>query len=351
MKIGIMTFHWATNYGAVLQAYALQEYLISKGFSVEIINYKPRRYDYSWLKCLLTPRNLIRIDKIVKTRRKEKLLSVFRMKYLLMTCRYYSISELRERANNYDILISGSDQILNPSFTTTGENGPTSAYYLDFGGSAKRIGYAVSFGCVKYPEVALPFAMNWINNFSIIGVREDSGINLLASMGFTGQCDVVPDPTLLIGTTLFKRIGIDVNNRSGDYTCIYMLRREMKVKGNVRYIDEKHRPLSMEDWLKTIVNSKLLITNSYHGMIMAILAHVPFVVMLESGYAQGMNDRFYTLLNKLELEDRIVDFTDNSFDKISSKSIDWKNVDKHIDVFRKEGFSFLDKINYESALV
>lgn len=42
MKIGIITFHWAANYGAVLQAYALSSYLKSKGCAVEIINYRPR---------------------------------------------------------------------------------------------------------------------------------------------------------------------------------------------------------------------------------------------------------------------------------------------------------------------
>lgn len=55
MKIGIMTFHWATNYGAVLQAYCLQEYLREQGHDVEIINYKPMQYDFSWKKYLGTP--------------------------------------------------------------------------------------------------------------------------------------------------------------------------------------------------------------------------------------------------------------------------------------------------------
>ena len=47
MKIGILTFHWATNYGAVLQCYALQTYLESLGHDVRVINYKPKQYDFS----------------------------------------------------------------------------------------------------------------------------------------------------------------------------------------------------------------------------------------------------------------------------------------------------------------
>ena len=52
MKIGILTFHWATNYGAVLQCYALQSFLDAKGHDVKIINYKPHRYDDNIFTCL-----------------------------------------------------------------------------------------------------------------------------------------------------------------------------------------------------------------------------------------------------------------------------------------------------------
>lgn len=52
MNIGILTFHWATNYGAVLQCYALQSYLTSIGHNVKVINYKPRQYDESLYKFL-----------------------------------------------------------------------------------------------------------------------------------------------------------------------------------------------------------------------------------------------------------------------------------------------------------
>ena len=353
MNIGILTFHWGTNYGGVLQAYCLQEYLISLGHSVEVINYKPRQYDISFTQLLFNPKNWKHFVKKYISIKKEKQLEVFRKKFLFRTIRFSSSIEMQGKLNKYDVLISGSDQVLNPGFTCHGENGGASnVYWLSVGReNVLRIGYAISFGCTVYPKDAEELASQWVNNFDYIGTRENTGLEILNQLRYSGEKKLVPDPTLLIGAALFKKIGVDVNESRGNYTCIYLLRHEKIIKGDVRYIDEKHRPLSMEDWLKTIVNSKLLITNSYHGMIMAILARVPFVVMLESGYAQGMNDRFYTLLNKLELEDRIVDFTENSFDKISSKSIDWKNVDKHIDVFRKEGFSFLDKINYESALV
>lgn len=40
MKTGIITFHRAINYGAVLQTYALQKYLNNDGYDAEVIDYR-----------------------------------------------------------------------------------------------------------------------------------------------------------------------------------------------------------------------------------------------------------------------------------------------------------------------
>ena len=44
-KIGILTFHNCVNYGAAMQAYGLQSFLISKGYNVEIIDYVNEKID------------------------------------------------------------------------------------------------------------------------------------------------------------------------------------------------------------------------------------------------------------------------------------------------------------------
>ena len=183
MRIGILTFHWATNYGAVLQAFCLQEYLREQGHKVDIINYKPKRFDLTLTQFIKNPRRLRYLRKELIAKRKESLLAPFREKYLNQTKRYYSTKEIQSANMDYDLLISGSDQILNPSFTICGESIPTSAYYLSFGPkTAKRIGYAVSFGCVQYPEQATIYASEWINNFDAIGTRENTGFNILQQL-------------------------------------------------------------------------------------------------------------------------------------------------------------------------
>lgn len=344
MKIGIITFHWATNYGAILQAYCLQEHLSAKGHDVEIINYKPKRYDFSWKKYLQNPLLLRNIRKDSFQNKKEKLLISFRNQYLHQTKRYFRVSDIVDDAKDYDILISGSDQVLNPWFTMNGEDGHSSAaYYLLFGQKRTiKLGYSISFGHTTYPNNAIPLATDWIKNFNAIGYRENTGKDILNQLSYKGGAELTPDPTILLGQKLFEMLNIKIPKEKDDFICVYMLRREVFVPGLVKYIDDKHQPLSMKEWLLAISHAKYLITNSYHGMIMAILSRVPFAVLAENGSGSGMNDRFNTLLDQLNLKNRMVG-TVNEALKISSLSIDFACVEEKMEQYREKGASFINK--------
>ena len=93
MNIGILTFHWATNYGAVLQCYALQSYLTSIGHNVKVINYKPRQYDESLYK-FLRYRKFLRFEEYRDARNKEKSLIPFRDSHLNQTDRAYTCASV-----------------------------------------------------------------------------------------------------------------------------------------------------------------------------------------------------------------------------------------------------------------
>lgn len=203
MNIGILTFHWATNYGAVLQTYALQSYLTSIGHKVKIINYKPQNFDKSLFK-FLCYREFIHIRNYIKTQKTENALNIFRDNYLNLTKRINSCSSISEIASQFDMIISGSDQVTNPAFLMNGEgNGRiTPTYFLGFSYKGRRVGYALSFGCTDYPEVARRVASNYINVFTHISVRETSGINIVKSIG-RDDVVVVPDPTILINPEFY----------------------------------------------------------------------------------------------------------------------------------------------------
>ena len=328
MRIGILTFHWGTNYGGVLQAFCLQEYLIQLGYEVKIIDYKPGVWK--------------NISRLLAIRKKESMLAIFRKNYLKTSRRYFFVKEIEEEINKYDVLISGSDQVLNPSFTLKGEGGGTSfAYWLGFRqNNIRKIGYSVSFGCEHYPDKAVSIASKWVNYFDVIGTREQTGLDILDQLGYRGTKCVTPDPTILLGNMIFSKLHIRLPQIHGNYTCIYMLRHEVDFAGNAKYIDELHHPLTMEEWLYTIVNAKQIITNSYHGTIMAVLSHVPFAVLLETGKDSGMNDRFFTLLGHIGCNERVAATLGDAI-SILNKPIDFTNIDSAISNYREVGELFL----------
>lgn len=341
MKIGILTFHWATNYGAVLQCYALQTYLKSLGNEVSVIDYKPRHFDYT-LWNYIWYRKFLNHKKYVNSKKKENVLQEFREKHLTLTKRIYKRSNISKVTSNFDMVISGSDQVLNPSFLFNGEGRrkQSTAYFLDFSFEGKKIGYAVSFGCTTYPTHAIVTVSNIINHFDKIGVRENTGLNILRSMNYTHEMKVVPDPTILCYDILFQDIK-PIRPKVSNYYCAYILHKNIKIKGaNVFYMDEEHNPLTMEAWLGAITFSKGLITNSYHGMIMALLHQIPFVILTITTGAKGMNDRLTTLLNTLELEDRICDENDD-YMSVLSQPIDWTKTDSKIKSYSEVGRKFL----------
>lgn len=159
MKIATITCHNVYNYGASLQAYALQRYLSQEGHDVEIIDYKPyylnSRYnwrhipaesrlypykDYVGTQCIYF---LLKNRKIYKTIGRKRKFDDFRQKFLTLTDNTYtSAEELRATPPQADLYIAGSDQIWN----TACENGKDAAFYLDFGSDdTRRISYAASF--------------------------------------------------------------------------------------------------------------------------------------------------------------------------------------------------------------
>lgn len=352
MKIGILTFHWAVNYGAVLQAYALQKFLEGRGHQVDVINYKPLKEDFSFKSIFKYPRILASVIKHWQQRRtqnkKDKVLGMFREHYLHLTQRCYSYNEVSSIVGNYNVVVSGSDQVLNPFFALYGENVPTSTYFLTFDNVPQKIGYAVSFGCEEYPEEAGKYVKQWICSFDKIGYREKSAAEIIHSLGYDKNISLVPDPTILIGKDLFREINMPLPDNVSPYTLLYLLHghrisfEELLPTKSVLDLDQLDEPVSMERWLQIIRDAEFVVTNSYHGMIMSILFHVPFVVLLEKGGLGGMNDRFITLLEVVGLKDRIVyDECDINRD-IFSSFIDWNEVEELLTQYRKDGVLFLN---------
>ncbi|MBQ4037603.1 MAG: polysaccharide pyruvyl transferase family protein [Clostridia bacterium] len=330
MNIGLITFHWATNHGAILQTWATVRYLESLGHKVSVIDYYPPALKTSLKSALRPSRHWL---SQWKTWRKEKKLAVFRDR-LPLTEHFSSLNELGHASLSFDAVLCGSDQIWNYHFLTRGEGRPTPAYFLPFvPDETKKIALAVSFGCESYPENAAALAAPLIDRFFRVSVREKSGLSILRSMGQSGV--LVADPVSLIPAGDLKQFCCCEAPSSFTATCI--LRSQPKaVKRRIRALlrREGHPVrdlslLSMEDWISGICHAETVVTNSFHCTLMCLKLHTPFYVLTEEGALSGMNDRLVSLLSRFGLTDRIV-----SSDSMPTPSpIFWEAVDEAMEQY------------------
>lgn len=232
-----MTCHHVYNYGATLQAYALQHYLESLGHKVEIIDYRlpsHRRYEWSYIypvgrlynltqkiPFLKWPVCLYRNRKYIKTWGRKKSFDNFDYHYLHITEKTYrTTEELRANPPKADMYIAGSDQIWN----TDTPNGHMPGYYLDFGHKGtKRISYAASFGISEIDDRSKAFVKEEVGKINAISVREKSGAKILDELGFA-NVDIVCDPVFLLSKAEWQNIARQsksYNLKKDSYILLY----------------------------------------------------------------------------------------------------------------------------------
>lgn len=353
MKIGIITFHWATNYGAVLQAYALQTYLTQCGHEVGVIDYVPHTQSKKLSKCFLTKRLWLVPSRLLEYV-KELRLNQFRRRYLNLSGRYHSSEELQRQPPECDAYVCGSDQIWNPHFTAKGERKPTLSYFLAFGPeNVKRVAYAASFGCTEYPDRLVHLILPDLRKFNAISVRESSGCGILRKIGVE-NISLVPDPTLLLTVEDYNRLISVPKKKNQKYTFFYALHSGQKPMEQIKsYLKKQLRfnivgstaagsgAQGITGWLGTIKSAQAVVTNSFHGVAFAILFKRPFIAVPVKGRLAGMNDRFLTLLGNLGLEDHILEQYDpDHIDALLTRQMNWTVVDSRVDALRREAETF-----------
>lgn len=233
MKTGLITFHAAMNYGSALQAYALQKYLEGRGLDVEIIDFRSlaQRRLYPAPICfnsVYNAKNTLRRlasgwDTISFMRRKRMAFSRFMNEQMNLTsCRFGSERQLRRHDwSSYDMLVSGSDQIWNPSAIDF-----SLAYFLDFVESTQAQGRICLSGCsrgpckVAYAPSAGPAPRlrqglgteirRLLSEYSAVSVRETQTAGFLQEnglvSGYNGGIPVLPDPVLLHDAAFWRAL-------------------------------------------------------------------------------------------------------------------------------------------------
>jgi hypothetical protein len=268
MRIGIITFHWGTNYGGVLQSYALQNFLTKQGHDAYMINYYPVTPSESIWKCIKTKQPRVLLNNLI-TYFKERNFVPFRNKHLSLTKRYYSLEELVRAPPEMDVYVCGSDQVWNPYIIKTYGK----PYYLRFGpDNIKRVSYAVSFGCINYPQKELEIITPWIEKFDKLSVRENSGLSILKNAKIDNVA-LMPDPTLLFTREdLDELLSSKTKNYDVQHAFFYILQDKQicisevlkNIKKDLVVVnnqDFKYSTMGIEDWLVNIRDSKFVITN------------------------------------------------------------------------------------------
>ena len=355
MKIGILTLPLHINYGGYLQAFALKSILLEHGNEVYLIENK-NLYG-NLLKCGLRQIKdsfslllfyLGKKNKEAEFILKEKKISIFKDNYM---CPIVDISNSKT-LNDLDIVIVGSDQVWRP---WKGLCRNSLYFFLDFIKSTKtkKISYAASFGIDKweYNPVETIQIKKLLQDFSIISVREDDGVSLLQdNLGLPSirMCD----PTLLLTKNDYLstlRIHHPDNDRISSYILDSNSSKDDMLKIVASFFKNDVLPLgysedngvsSINDWVRHLVSSKFLITDSFHGTLFAINFNIPFVTLLNKN--RGVS-RIKSLLGTYSLCGRIA-YSENDVINICNSAIDWDKVNSIIITERNKGINQLKSI-------
>jgi hypothetical protein len=375
MKIGILTFHFSTNYGALFQAYGLRNYLKGLGHEVEFINYQPEYLEEGskinisnlFSKAILTIVYLKLVnfkEKYFGNKVKEKYFKEFKKDFLGIdtTKVYKTIKALEEENLYFDLLVTGSDQVWNPSE----QFGVDPVYFLDFKVSnpkIKRISYAPSFGKSSIEDKFADEISQLISKLDVVSIRELSGAEIIKQLTSI-ESSVVPDPTALVSD--YTKIMNPYEVKDKNYVFCYYLRSrdtigkisEHIASNNNLSIYSPHNPHRRwkeigetvnpgpREWLYLLYNSKFVVTNSFHGTMLSILLNKPFIVVgIGSGEKSKYNERALNILKLCGLENRFVsDFNSAKVDELKAEEINWIEVNMKINELKLQGTNYLNKI-------
>ena len=369
MRIGILTLPLHTNYGGILQAYALQTVLERMGHEVKVLD-KPfipqmlpwwkRPYSYTKRaikKYVLGERNGIFQER--DAYQHQVIERKFTQPFIESHIHRFVISHLTDiNPTDFDAIVVGSDQIWRMMYFNGFWSTPlASDAFLGFteGWNIKRISYAASFG-VDIPDIPkkqLEDCKKAIARFDGISVREKSGVDACKKY-LDVDAKWVLDPTMLLERSDYQKL-ISKSTSQKPILMSYVLDESPEIaalrskialeKGLEIKItnlpdtgtgERGTRPQPpLEDWLQAFDEAKYVINDSFHACVFSILFHKQFTVI---GNKKRGLARFQSLLKLFGLEDRLITRSDEYRDL---PDIDYDCVDRILNEKREEAYKFL----------
>lgn len=346
MKIGVLTFHYCHNYGAMLQAFALKKALISLGYDVSFVDYElpwlTRRYTlfrFYMFQDLSLIKKIKKFFGTLKTiRRRSKKISNFRR----FQRKYLGAEKLN--SGKFDFVIVGSDQVWNPEIT----NGYDSMYW---GMLVKKAGiplmsYAASCPSKFFSEQTVGF----LKNFRSIGVREKQMKSVLSDFGISSVLTI--DPTLLLSKEEWEKFAGDERCIPQKYIFVYNVAGSAQInsvaknfaqKKKLALIDasscenERMATAAPREFVNIIMNAEYVFVSSFHGTAFSILLQKNFLYFPVDN---EKDERAINLLYSTGLQDRIVS---NDCFLFECDDVDWTRVNSKIQNMKKQSLEFIEQ--------
>ena len=360
MKTATITFHGSHNYGSMLQAYALQQEIKQLVGHNEIINF--RSHTQRRMNRVITGRK--RINTILKDlthlfyyvplKHKYQKFESFLANYLSCTEEFSKSDELEKVSLNYDLFISGSDQIWNPN-----PEDFSMAYLLPFVQKGKKISYAASLGPVsKFKTHLSSEYAKLLESYQAISVREEGSKQVLENILPDKSIVIVNDPVFFLSRQQWDAL-IDKNPIvRGEYIFFYTLFADAEMIGIVKeYAKSYHLPVIISnftniydltsgfkkkldcgplEFLNLLRYAKFVCTSSFHGTALSMLLNKDFITI------RGMQDnRISSILKAMQLTERSIKDSDEVADKMNLGSINYEKVNLLIDTYKQIGVQFL----------
>ena len=358
MRTGIITFHRTTNYGAALQAYALQKKLTDMEVQTEIIDYRNMNiysyYDPCFFKDLALKTRIGKVLRYPYNKAVYDKFAAFWEKWMNLSQVCATLEELRQVEQAYDAVICGSDQVWNPR-----------AIFKDFEafllGTAecKKIAYAASAGNVSLWEPYLKTYWKLLHRFDAISVREQD-MQLPTEHLSQKDVEVVFDPTLLLEQhdwCELEESAVLEQLPSNGYILVYFLGKNPAVVQAVHELQEKtglpivslgrkingvkaFRPIAgPSEFLALFHHASYVLTSSFHGTVFSIQYQTPFLVFGNGVY----NSRMNTLLETLGLQARMISSEADSVIEKMNREIHWEQVQLCYAQEKQHSLAFLQK--------
>lgn len=363
MKVGIITFHRALNYGAVLQAYALQQFLRKLDIDSEIIDYRSSYIEtfYKPIKAnpLKNPKMYLKeICYLLPNLKKRKKFERFIHTYIKTTRKIDSNEELKKLNKEFDYFITGSDQVWNYKWS-----GFDKAFFLEFANSEKKYSYAASFGFEKIPVEKEALYKKLLGDFQKISVRENTGKIIVKDL-IKKDAVVDLDPSCLIEKEMWGKIA--VRPKKAGYVLLYTLEKSdrlniyaediaKKLGTEIVYISDAIKKtstfkykgfLSPAEFVGLFANAGYVVTNSFHGLMFSVIFEKEFCLQYQQRLG-APNSRLVDFVKEYQLENRILD----SNGSIAQKEIDYARIKNSMQIKIQQAESYFGDIHKKNENV